>query len=112
MLDRFRDEIDTIDEQVMQLLGRRFAVCREVADFKREQGIPMMQSARVEQVYERAREILKVERLPCTILVTKDAEILGRFEGYMPAAEVYQKLAAAKQVHLQLVEATGRATVQ
>ncbi|MCA8958728.1 MAG: chorismate mutase [Planctomycetes bacterium] len=56
MLDRFRDEIDTIDEQVMQLLGRRFAVCREVADFKREQGIPMMQSARVEQVYERARE--------------------------------------------------------
>lgn len=61
---------------------------------------------------ERAREILKVERLPCTILVTKDAEILDRFEGYMPAAEVYRKLAAAKQVHMQLVEAAGTATVR
>ncbi|MFO1096429.1 MAG: thioredoxin family protein [Planctomycetaceae bacterium] len=60
---------------------------------------------------ERVREILEVERLPCTILLTKDAEILDRFEGYMPPAEFYQKLAAAKKVHLQLVEATGRATV-
>jgi thioredoxin-like negative regulator of GroEL len=61
---------------------------------------------------ERVREILQVERLPCTILLTKDAEILDRFEGYMPPADIYRKLAAAKQVHLQLVEATGTATVQ
>lgn len=61
---------------------------------------------------ERVREILDVERLPCTILLTKDAEILDRFEGYMPPAEIYRKLAAAKQVHLQLVEATGTAKVQ
>ena len=58
------------------------------------------------------REILEVERLPCTILLTKDAEILDRFEGYMPPAEIYKKLAAAKQVHLQLVEGTGTAKVQ
>jgi len=61
---------------------------------------------------ERVREILEVERLPCTILLTKDAEILDRFEGYMPPAEIYKKLAAAKQMHLQLVEATGAAKVQ
>lgn len=61
---------------------------------------------------ERVREILEVERLPCTILLTKDAEILDRFEGYMPPADIYKKLAAAKEVHLQLVEATGAARVQ
>lgn len=61
---------------------------------------------------ERVRDILQVERLPCTILLTKDAEILDRFEGYMPPADIYRKLAAAKQVHLQLVEAAGTATVQ
>lgn len=61
---------------------------------------------------ERAREILKVERLPCTVLVTKDAEILDRFEGYLPPAELYRKLSAAKQVHLKLVEAGGTATVR
>ena len=61
---------------------------------------------------ERVREILEVERLPCTILLTKDAEILDRFDGYMPPADIYKKLAAAKQVHLQLVEATGTAKVQ
>lgn len=61
---------------------------------------------------ERIREILEVERLPCTILLTKDAEILDRFEGYMPPAEIYRKLSAAKQVHLRLVEAAGTATVQ
>lgn len=61
---------------------------------------------------ERIRTLLEVERLPCTILLTKDAEVLDRFEGYMPPAEVYRKLAAARQVHLQLVEATGTSTVQ
>ncbi|MBL8851808.1 MAG: thioredoxin family protein [Planctomycetaceae bacterium] len=61
---------------------------------------------------DRVRDILQVERLPCTILLTKDAEILDRFEGYMPPADIYKKLAAAKQVHLQLVEAAGTATIQ
>ena len=55
---------------------------------------------------------LQVERLPCTILLTKDAEILDRFEGYMPPADIYKKLAAGKQMHLQLVEAAGTATIQ
>jgi chorismate mutase len=52
-LDPFRERLDEIDEQVIALLGERFKVCREIAEHKRENDIPMMQPGRVEVVRER-----------------------------------------------------------
>jgi len=52
-LEPFRERLDELDEQIIELLGRRFHVCREIADHKRENGIPMMQPGRVEVVRER-----------------------------------------------------------
>jgi len=53
-LNDFRRELNELDEQLVALLGRRFAICRRVALFKQEHGIPMMQSGRVEEVKNRA----------------------------------------------------------
>ncbi|HEV3047918.1 MAG TPA: chorismate mutase [Solirubrobacteraceae bacterium] len=52
-LEPFRRRLDALDDQIARLLGERFEVCREIALFKREHDIPMMQPDRVRQVRER-----------------------------------------------------------
>jgi chorismate mutase len=49
----FRSRLDELDEQIAGLLGERFAVCREIALYKRAHEIPMMQPQRVVEVRER-----------------------------------------------------------
>ena len=49
----FRRRLDEIDEQIARLLGERFEVCREVAEYKGEHEIPMMQPDRVAEVRAR-----------------------------------------------------------
>jgi 4-amino-4-deoxychorismate mutase len=52
-LVRFREQLDPIDEEIARLLGERFQICREVARYKSEHGIPMMQPERVAEVRAR-----------------------------------------------------------
>lgn len=51
----FRRRLDALDAEIVRLLGQRFEVCREIALFKREHDIPMMQPERVAQVRARYR---------------------------------------------------------
>jgi chorismate mutase-like protein len=52
-LEPYRRRLDGLDDQIARLLGERFEVCREIARYKREHEIPMMQPHRVEAVRER-----------------------------------------------------------
>ncbi len=52
-LTGFRERLDPIDMEIARLLGERFQICREVAKYKSEHGIPMMQPERVAQVCAR-----------------------------------------------------------
>lgn len=52
-LEPFRRRLDAIDDEIARLLGERFDICREVAVFKSENEIPMMQPSRVEEVRAR-----------------------------------------------------------
>jgi chorismate mutase-like protein len=52
-LEPFRRRLDGIDEEIARLLGERFAICREIALFKRAHEIPMMQPERVAEVRAR-----------------------------------------------------------
>jgi chorismate mutase-like protein len=52
-LDHYRRRLDELDGQIAQLLGERFAVCREIASYKRANDIPMMQPDRVAEVRAR-----------------------------------------------------------
>lgn len=56
-LNSFRERLDDLDDGISKLLGERFDVCREIAYYKRENGIPMMQPDRVAAV--RARYIAR-----------------------------------------------------
>jgi 4-amino-4-deoxychorismate mutase len=52
-LGPFRRRLDVIDDEIARLLGERFEICREVAVYKSEHEIPMMQPDRVKQVRQR-----------------------------------------------------------
>jgi chorismate mutase len=52
-LEPFRRRLDAIDEEIAKLLGERLDICREVAVYKSEHEIPMMQPDRVKIVRER-----------------------------------------------------------
>jgi len=52
-LGGFRERLDPIDVEIARLLGERFEICREVARYKSEHGIPMMQPERVAEVRAR-----------------------------------------------------------
>ena len=57
VLSELRNEIDALDAQIIQSLGRRFEICRRVARLKKDQSIPMMQPGRVEAVKKRCMEM-------------------------------------------------------
>jgi chorismate mutase len=52
-LEPFRRRLDELDERIARLLGKRFAICRDIALYKRAHDIPMMQPQRVVEVRER-----------------------------------------------------------
>jgi 4-amino-4-deoxychorismate mutase len=52
-LEPFRNRLDEIDDQIATLFGERLNICREVAVYKSEHEIPMMQPERVKLVRER-----------------------------------------------------------
>ena len=52
-LEPFRRRLDAIDDQIARLLGERLEICREVAVYKSEHEIPMMQPDRVKIVRDR-----------------------------------------------------------
>lgn len=56
-LAALRERIDRVDEQLMDALAERTAICREVAELKAAQDIPMMQPDRVAAVEARWAEL-------------------------------------------------------
>jgi chorismate mutase len=52
-LEPYRRRLDGLDDEIARLLGERFDICREVAVYKSEHEIPMMQPDRVEVVRAR-----------------------------------------------------------
>jgi len=52
-LDALRRQIDEVDAQLLNHLGRRFALCLEIGLLKEQLGIPMMQPDRIVSVTKR-----------------------------------------------------------
>jgi len=55
-LQEFRARIDDLDGRLLDVLARRFEVCREIAAHKGAAHVPMMQPGRVAEVKRRAIE--------------------------------------------------------
>ena len=70
-----RQQIDTLDQRIVELIQERARVVAQVGDIKREAHLPVTVSGREQQVIEKAQELSKGGPLP--------AEAVGR---------IYQKL--------------------
>lgn len=54
-LNGLRTEIDSIDDEILELFVKRMEVCRRVADYKKENDLPILQNGREQQLIERIR---------------------------------------------------------
>jgi 4-amino-4-deoxychorismate mutase len=90
----FRARLDEIDAQLVDLLGERFQICREVAVHKQRHQIEMMQPGRV--------EIVRARYLQHGAEVDLPADFTGGFFDLLIAAtcraedELMARLAAAE----------------
>lgn len=66
----------------------------EVAQYINETFVPVHLDLDKEQ---RVGEILEIQSLPCTVILSPNADLLGRIDGYFTPAPFQQKLVAARQ---------------
>lgn len=57
VLAPYRARIDALDDEIVALLGRRYAVIAEVAQLKAERAIPSVLPDRVDEVLARVRAL-------------------------------------------------------
>ena len=67
-LETLRAELDRIDAEFLAALGARVAVCRSIAHYKREHGVPMMQPHRIGVVQQRAARFAEAHGLDLTFM--------------------------------------------
>lgn len=58
-LDEYRVEIDEIDREIVQLFEKRMETVLKVANYKKENGMEVLQSSREEVVLQKAVDNLK-----------------------------------------------------
>ena len=87
VLKPYRDRIDAIDDQIVDLLVKRFDVVREVAKVKDKHNIPTVVEERVKQVINRACDrageanedmVCEIYALMIAIAHDVEDEVLGR----------------------------------
>lgn len=59
---------------------------------------------------KKVASILQVKSLPCTVVLSPDADVLGRIEGFAKAPALYKQLAAAKKMQNGVSPASGSST--
>jgi chorismate mutase len=76
-LEALRAELDRIDAEFLAALGARVDVCRSIAYYKREHGVPMMQPHRIGVVQQRAARFAEANGLDLTFMKKMYDLIIG-----------------------------------
>jgi 4-amino-4-deoxychorismate mutase len=76
-LETLRAELDRIDAEFLAALGARVDVCRSIAVYKREHGVPMMQPHRIGVVQQRAARFAEANGLDLTFMKQLYELIIG-----------------------------------
>ncbi|MBU6235515.1 MAG: chorismate mutase [Alphaproteobacteria bacterium] len=67
-LKEYRAKIDELDEKIISLIVERFGVVRAVGKWKAENNVPVVQSARAEEVKARAAALASAKGLDGQLL--------------------------------------------
>lgn len=68
VLSNFRKRIDLIDELIVELISKRVDICREVALYKKEHAIAMMQPSRVELILNKMEDFAAQKSIPVGLM--------------------------------------------
>lgn len=63
-LKKHRQEIDAIDYQIAELLGKRFRIAEQVAEIKRQNNIPVRIEKRINEVLDNATKHENLFKMP------------------------------------------------
>lgn len=77
-LQRLRGEIDAIDRELVELFRRRMAVTRQVGEYKRANGIPVLDQERERQLLQNKGELAGEELRPAVITLFQTVMALSR----------------------------------
>lgn len=57
MLDKYRAEIDQIDQQIIELLDKRFDITKQVGEYKAKNNIPVLNQAREDVIINKLKNM-------------------------------------------------------
>jgi chorismate mutase len=77
-LDDLRQEIDALDDQMLQILARRFAVVRAVGHYKQAHGLPPLDEQRWQALLKEGLSQAELLNLPPDF-ITELYELIHRF---------------------------------
>ena len=80
-LDRIRQEIDQIDDQIVKLLEERMNLVEEVVAYKKTSGKPILDTKREAVIFEKVRNRVENKRFQETVVATF-SDILKRSRDY------------------------------
>jgi chorismate mutase len=72
-----RKKVDAIDEKILSALSERVAVCRQIGEAKKKQGLPIKDTSREHQVYERIKQKSLQMELDSTSVLALYREIVN-----------------------------------
>lgn len=55
-LVRLRQQIDQIDDELLELLIKRFGIVKQVGEYKKKQNLPIVNETREEEVLKRLKQ--------------------------------------------------------
>lgn len=77
-LQELRGEIDSIDRELVELFRRRMAVTRQVGEYKRANGVPVLDQERERQLLQNKGELAGEELRPAVITLFQTVMALSR----------------------------------
>ena len=67
-LSSLREEIDQLDEQLWKIIGQRTDVVRQIGEWKRLHGEPVVQAERWQQVMQHCQNLAEQHKLSETLV--------------------------------------------
>ncbi len=67
-LETYRKEIDTIDKQILSLLGKRFAIAKKIGEHKKAKNIAVIDKSRENEIIETLNNKAKEHNLSETFI--------------------------------------------
>ena len=87
-LDELRDQINGIDEQMTSLFSQRMKLCADIAKFKQENGIAVLDASREEEVLNKIAALCDEDTAPYAVELYKSIfEISRSFQADIIAKE-------------------------